>query len=467
MNKGIILLVALFALIAVSNARPLMFFADQTDGVLGISKEWAGLAYAWTTSLKGQNLHRLRIFGVTHINETKTDAWINYKNGTIIEHLALAQNSSLQYYLGDFRVNSTVWSLLTTEQLWVTVASSSHKNGSVSGYFRCRPYQGVSYLSGDQVVSGTGAATGVIGLGWASIDVADIFALPADILDQATTIAASTSFSGRVIHDENGATAVTYHAPATSTETAPSLATATLYYTTNDGEFRGATVDNDFYSLTDGEAYFQVSGTSGDLRGIIYPLLTPTRRAIPYFSTTVNGNTVIPSGGYFTLRYANQEGSNNNQNSYVNLVATSSGGNFTYLGLFYFPSAVTKKNFDLVKALTLEINAQITGSGTWLFELFDSTSGEYIPIGTLTDANTWTAVQVQHWSFAVSDYADNRGQLVARLSVNSASAVSMQLDLFGIRSWTPNAFTNQNWKALTQAFDSQPAVFANKTVINA
>lgn len=465
--RSIIFLVALLmALVAVSNARPLMFFADQTDTLLGINKSWAGLAFAWTNIKKGQTPYRVRIFGATHIGEEKTGAWINFQNGTIIEHLALPTNTSNQYYLGDLRLNASVWDLFTSEQVYVTVASKSHTNGSVSGYFRCRPYQGVSVLDGSQVVSGTPASSSLIGLGWASIDVADIFSLPEDIVAQAAAISASTTFSGRVIHDNNTATSITLHGPADATSTAGVLATATLYGSDDDGVWSGHSVNEDFFSITSYEAYFQVSGSAGDLRGQIYPLLTPTRRNIPFDSETVNGNTVIPSGGWRTLRYANQEGSERNPNSYINLVSTSSGSNFTYLGLFYFNSGVNKAQFELARALTIEVNAKIVGSASWLFEVFDSTSGEYIPLGTLTTADTWTAVQIQHWSFDVPFYADVRGQVAMRVSVNSATSSSLQLDLFGIRTWSPDTRTNAFWKLYTLSFNNLPGEFSNGTTIN-
>jgi len=466
MNRGLLLLVALWALVALSSARPLMFFADQTDGAVGLSNGWAGIVFAWTTLLKGQLNHRVRFFGYNHINETLTDAWIQYKNGTIIEHLAVATSSSQKYILGDYRMNATVWDLLTHEELYVTVASTSHKTGSISGYFRCRPYQGVAALDSAQVIGSTSNAT-ALGLGWASLDVSTIFALPQDILAQDVSIEANTKFNGRVVHDDNGATAVTFNGPANETETASALATATLYGTLNDGKFTNVTVDADFYSISTGNTYFQVSGTSGAIRGQIYPIVSPTQRSIPYFADTVNGNTVLPVGGFSTLRYANQQGSERNPHSFVSLVSTANPTNFTYLGVFYLKSATNKKNFDLVRALTFEMNAKISGTGTWLFEVFDSTTGEFLPVGTLTTADLWTPAYIESWSFDTSSYANTRHQLVVRISVNSAAQSTLYLDLFGIRSWTPSTFANQALKSTIKIVTALSGKFANGTIINA
>jgi hypothetical protein len=465
MNKALLFFVALWALVALSSARPLMFFADQTDAPFGLTNGWSGIATAWTTLAKGQNNHRVRFYGVNRVNETLTDAWINYANGTIIEHLAVTTNSSLRYFLGDYRMNATVWDLLTHEELYVTVASTNHKSGAITGYFRCRPYQGVSVLTAGQVV-GASSTSAAVGLGWASLDVSTIFALPQDILAQDTSIEANTRFNGRVLHGDTGATAVTFNGPANTSETATALATATLYGVTLDGKFTNVTVDADYYSIASGNTYFQVSGTSGIIRGQIYPLLSPTRRAIPYGADTVNGATVLPIGGFSTLRYANQQGAERNPNSFVSLVSTANPTNFTYLGVFYLKSATNKRNFDLVRALTLEMNAKISGTGTWLFEVFDSTTGEFLPVGTLTTADDWTPAYVESWSFDTSDYANTRHQLVVRVSVNSAVQSTLYLDLFGVRSWIPSSLSNQVLKVSVKLANESEGKFANGTIIN-
>jgi len=454
------------AIVAFSSARPLTFFADQTDAHFSLSFGWAGITLAFTTTMKGQNSHRVRFFGAAHLNETITDAWLHYKNNTIIEHLAISTNATNPYFLADFRMNDTIWDLLTHEELYVAVASEDHENGSISGYFRCRPYQGVSVLTAAQVVGGTSNTT-ALGLGWASLDISTIFDLPQDIIDQDESIEANTLFSGRVIHGDNGATAITFNGPANESETASALATATLYNSpTNDGKFSNVTTDADFPSIAFDLTYYQVTGTAGDIRGQIYGLLTPTRRSIPYSVDTVNGATRVPSAGFGTLRYANQDDAERNQNSYVSLISSANPTNFTYLAVFYFKAATNKKNFDLVRALTVEMNARITGTGTWLFEVFDSLNGEFLPLGTLTTADTWTPAYISAYSFDTPNYANTRGQLIMRVSVNSDSQSTLDLDLFGVRSWTPSATSNQALRFDAKVFSAFEGEFTNGTVIN-
>jgi len=455
------------AFVAFASARPLTFFADQTDAPLGLSFGWSGISFAFSTVMKGQNYHRVRFFGLAHLNESVTDAWIGYKNGTVIEHLAIDNvDDQPNYFLADYRMNDTVWDLLTHEELWITVASEDHENGSVAGYFRCRPFQGVAIATADQVVGSTSNSS-TVAIAWGSLDISTIFSLPQDILDQDTSIEANTFFNGRVLVEGGNATAITFNGPANTSESADALATATLYNSpTNDGKFNNVSTDADFPSIAYDQTYYEVTATDGVIRGQIYALLTPTRRAIPFSVDTVNGATNVPSAGFRTLRYANQAGLERNSNSYISLVSSANPTNFTYLAVFYFNAATNKKNNDLVRAITVEMNAKIEGDGTWLFEIFDSTNGEFLPLGTLTTAEDWTPAYIDSFSFDTPNYANNRGQVVMRVSVNSESQSTLFFDLFGIRSWTPSSTSNQALRLYSKILQTQSAEFANGTVVN-
>jgi hypothetical protein len=464
MNKGIILLVALMAFIAFANARPLMFFADQTDGVLGLSLGYHGIAYAWTTFKKGTNYHRVRFFGLNNINETLTDAWIQYSNGSIIDHLAVNSDGTLYYVLGDVRMNEDAFTALLTEQLYLVVATDDEEDGVISGYFRCRPHSGIAFLDASQVLSGSNS-TGV-GIGWGEITVSTIRDLPEDVLEQDTSIEANSLFYGRVVHNNTGTTRVSFHAPANISHTAETLANATLSGLYNDGHFDGVAVTDSFYAIDDGESYFGVDGTDGHIRGQIYPLLAPSHRRIPYNVDTVSGSTTIPSGGFSTLRFANQEGGENNANSYISLLSTAVGSNYTYVGVFYFRGPTNKKNAEIIRAFTVEMNGRITGTGSWLFEFFDSSSGEYIPAATWSVADSWTAAYIDEWDYSVHDYANSRRQLIMRVSVNSASQTNLYLDVFGVRAWVPWGGSNQALRDTVKLLNFYPGEYANGTVIN-
>jgi hypothetical protein len=463
--KSLLILFALMAFVAVANARPLMFFADQTDAPFNISNNWSGIALAFATYKKGQAYHRLRIFGTNHINETLTDAWIQYENGTIIEKLAVSTNSRDRYFLGDVRVGFDAFEALLNEKLYAVVASTNHKNGAIKGWFRARPNQGIAVLTGASVVGGSNSSA--VGLGWGSVEVASIHALPQDVLAQDASIEANSAFYGRVLHNSTNTSAVTFNAPAFETTTAAALATAALSGVYGDARFANITVDADFYSINEAQAYFEVAATSGAIRGQLYPVLVPSHRKIPLSVETVAGATVLPGAGLPTLRYANQEGNERNPNSYISFNAQANPVNFTYIGVVYFSASTNKKNFELVRALTVELNGRISGTGTWLFEFFDSTTGEFVPAATWSTAATWTAAYIDNWAYDVHNYADARQRLVLRVSVNSATATSLNLDLFGIRTWTPWGLSNEVFKSTSKFLNTYPGKFANGTIINA
>lgn len=469
MNKGLLFLVALMAFVAFSSARPLMFFADQTDAFFGISSGSAGITFAYATKLKGQNSHRVRFIGAAHLtNDTITDAYLMFLNKTVVEHLAFNSGAAFPYFRADYRMNDSIMTAMAHEELYIAVASKNHVNGTIAGYFRCRPYQGISFLSTDGVV-GTAPNSSAIGIGWASLDISTIFSLPQDVIAQDNSITSNTAFSGRVIHEADNATVIGFYGPANATETASVLSTATLYNSpTNDGKFASTNVTADFLSIAIDDTYFQVTALNGDIRGQVYALLTPTRRAIPYAVDTVNGITNVPAAGFGTLRYANMEGTDKNSNSFVSAVATTNPTNFTYLAVYTFKAATNKKNSDLVRAITIEMNVQITGTGTWLFEVFDDSLKEFLPIGTLSQKSAgsgWTPAFIDSFSLDTTDYATSHEQMIIRVSVNSASSTSILFDLFGIRSWTPSFTSNQVFKAQSKALSFLPAQFINGTII--
>jgi len=370
--------------------------------------------------------------------------------------------------LGDLRVNGSIFHELLREEIYVTVASEGHSNGTITGYFRCRPHSGIAILDSTQVLAGS-VSTGS-GIGWASIDISTIHSLPTDILDQVASIQANSLFNGRVLHNDTNVTAITFNAPANFSVTAPALASATLSGVYNDGKFTDVTVDPDFYSIDTYESYYEVASAtaSNNIRGNIYPVLTPSRRRIPYNVQTVSGTTIYPGAGLGTLRWANQQGSDSNSNSYITLRSEDIGGTFTYIGLFTFPAGTNNKNFELVRALTTEINARIQGTGTWLLEFFDDVTSTFIPVCTLSDTTFggWTAAYQDNWDFAVSDYSSTRHQLSVRVSVATTVQSTLYLDLFAVRSWVPGAGSNQALKSVVQFLNTYPGEFANGTQIN-
>jgi hypothetical protein len=311
-------------------------------------------------------------------------------------------------------------------------------------------------------------------MGWMEVGL-DLDNPPQDIVAQDTKITNSASLSGRVLHNVTSATSVTFNGVGLSDQTADILATATLYGAYNDGKFVNEPFNNLAVGISLGATYFQVSSASGDIRGQIYPLLKRTLKRYPYKADTVNGNTIVPAKGFATLRRENLIGNENNQNSYVNLVSSLSTSNYTYLGVFYFNGAVNRRNVDLVRGYNIDLNARIGGAGTWLFEIFDATSGQFLPVGTLTSASsntTWIDTSIVKFVYGVKDYLNKRSQLAIRISVNSASSTSMALDVFSVRTWIPGSIrdyepgANEAFKDTIKLLNTYPGKFKNGTLYN-
>jgi len=470
MNKILLFLVALVLFVALAQARPIMFIASQTDGIFSITNGWVGVSYAYVTIGKGQDLNRIRIFGLSNINETYTGAWINYANGTIIAQIAFGLTTSERYYLGDLRLNDTIFTAFLNNEIYLTVASASHTKGSISGYFQCKPHIGFAHLNSLQFNNSGGISTTKnYGYGYAQIYVGvQTTGLPNDILAQDEDIASTSVFQGSIVY--NGSfTGASFNGPANASETASALATGTIHNTSfsiNYASWSNVTINSDFYSIDTGDTYYELNSTSGDIRGQVYPLVSPTRRAIPFAINTVDGNTTLPTGGFATLRYANQEGTEKNFNSFARFEAVSDGTNFTYLSVVSFQRSTNKKNNNIMRALTLEMNLRIIGTGTWFFEFYDPTLQEFIPAGTISSASVWTPAYIDNYQVAVSEYPNNRGVINVRVSTSSDVATTLWVDLMGLRGWIPSSNSNKYFKDLVKVDLALPAKYANGTEIN-
>jgi hypothetical protein len=282
-----------------------------------------------------------------------------------------------------------------------------------------------------------------------------------DIVTQDTEVATTSLFNGRVVHNSTGSTFVTMNGPANRTETNTAIATASLSGTFNDGKFNNVSTNDNFLYIDDGLLYYLVDGTAGQIRGQIYPLVTYTRRQVPFKVRTTAGTTRVSNvTGFSTLRFANQAGANKNLNSYITL---STDSNNEYQGLFYYKSATNRKNFELVRGLSLELNAKVTGStaGTWNIEFFDSTTGLFITTATLKSSNfaNWFPGYVDYFYSSTAEFANNRKEFIIRVSTTGNTAASqLNLDLFGVRYWIPGSFTNAVWRQAVKLLLTLPAV---------
>jgi hypothetical protein len=462
MSKGIfVVLLVLCALLAIASARPIMFLAEELDtNLVNITNGWSGIAMAWVTLSKGNSNHRVRVFGNDNINDTLTNAWLTFANGTIVANLKISTNKADHYIVGDLRINATIWSYLNQEKLVVIVASSKFPKGAIGGLLQCRPSMAVAFLTGGAVV-GTASNSTTIGLAFSWIySTAFATGLPQDLIQQDNAVVAGLRFKSRAIYNATGVTSATFNAPANTTSVAPALVNLT---NGADVSFVAAftPVTTTFFAANQYQAYVQVNTAvrpNGDVRGQLIPTLGLTRRAIPYSVQSVTGSFSAPNG-LETLRHPNMQGVQKNFGSFVSCVAqqTTPGTNFTFEALFKFPASTTRRNFNLVRGLSIELNLRLFGSGTWSFDWFDSETGGNVNAATFSTPGNWTAGFADYFAVDASTFANNRRQLVVRVTFNAATSSTLWIDLFGIRAYQPDALSNQILKPFAQIIDILPA----------
>jgi len=471
MSKAfILLLVALVALVAVVEARPIIYFARQTSDSASSANGWLGNVVGYLTITKGRQNHRFRIYGAHNINDTVTGAWLTFSNGTQITELGISESNTAatgRYIVADLRINQTVFDLLINSELYVTVYSERFSDGAISGVFRSRPNTGVARLTGDAVVP-SAVSTEASGFGYTFISDPDASTLPLDLVQQTSLLLNNASFDAQILHNVTGATEAIFAGPANDTSTATTLVTIPNASTEGASVIIGSTpVTSDFYSQQLGLAYLQVNSatnTAGEIRGTVYPTLGRTRRAIPTVVETVAGTTSAPNG-YATLRFANQQDNERNDNSFITLTTTadSSTGNFTYQAFFRFPAAASRRNYNNIRGLVLELNLRQFGDATWNFDFYDSTTGEHIPTATFSSPGLWTPGYSDYFLSDVHEFNNNRGQLIVRVTVNSATTSTLWVDLFAVRSYEPTAITNEVVRSFILQASLLPSVLGSES----
>jgi len=227
MNKTFfILLLALAALVAFVEARPIIYFARQIDSSANTTNNWYGNVIAYTTITKGRNNHRLRIYGSHNINETVTGAWLTFSNGTKIIELGISESddaSDGRYIVADVRINFTIYDHLVTDSLHVTIYTEDFEDGAISGVFRSRPNTGIARLLGERMVPAVDSEA--VGFGYTFIADPDAATLPLDLVQQTNLLLNNVTFDSQIIHNASNATGASFHAPSNDTSTAPLLAT--------------------------------------------------------------------------------------------------------------------------------------------------------------------------------------------------------------------------------------------------
>jgi hypothetical protein len=448
MSKAIfvvlLVLSVLIALVSYCSARPIIYTAIMSDTRLSnVTNGYRANAIGLVTITKGRLNHRLRVYGVHNIlNDTITAAWLVYTNQTKVAEIGFAPpDSRLRYVRGDVRLNVTVYGHLLSHTLGLTIYTERFPDGATFGVFHARPNTGVAGMDGSSVVPP--ASNDYSGLGYAYIANPDN--VPLDLIQQTNLLLSNATFDAQIIHNVTNATSASYNT-ANTTATGPVLANIPLGAEGSAWVEGFQPVTGEFYGQQILLSYLQVDSSlfpAGAIRGQVLPTLGRTRRAIPEKIDTIFGVTNVP-GSLNTLRWANQQGTERNDASFISLVTTQVGGagNFTYQGFFHFEARASRRNFDIIRGLTLELNVRQFGAGTWNFDYFDASTGAHVPTATFSTPGNWTIGIADYFQHDASSLNTLRKQLVLRITATGLTSSTLWIDLFGIRSYEPTATAN-------------------------
>jgi len=415
--------------------RPAVFVSQINDPTQ--TNNWTGVAVAFTTHKGAHYGNRLSIFGAVTVSSAIIKVTLVTQTGLLIGNLKWNNTLSakLQYVYGTVQLNSSQTLNLLRDKVGILVYTTAFPTGAIGGLFYLSPYSFIAALSNVNVVGASANSTDTnIGLGLVNIyPTATTF--PTDIV-QADTLFLNTLVSeGLIVSDVINATTATLSNASINQvgNTLNTFTNAPLYsYKLNNG----SVTLNIISLLYSGQGYLQINSVpypSGDVRGQLYPLVAPRRRVVPATFTPTTGAL---TGSLSALYRATQYSSNNNRNSYVNLIPN----NGSFDGYFLFQLPFNKANLEDVRMFTLDINARVTDGATWTIYYYNYFSLAYELYGTFS-SKTWQLAFLDNYDYVTFNYISANGFMRIRLTATAAT-VPMNLDEFTIRPWTPNADAN-------------------------
>jgi len=440
--KGILIIIAIVAIFCSQvEARPGYWIMKQNGAILNTSTGWAGAVLAYSTSSNGINSHHLTIFGINTINTTITNVTLNSALGVVATlKWNNTQSKYNQYIYGRVTLNHTSYTALTQDALAVVVYTSKYPQGAISGYFYQRAYSFVAALTPDGIVGTTPTDTDT---GLAIVDIYSKTADPigVDLIQYNNDFLGNLTMSAFVISNVKASTGAAVAGPAYLNTTASPYAVLTPYNYYYYGVFPNASaiLNSNLAALLYGYSYVQINSTAwplGDIRGQLYPTVGNRRREVPsLFTQGTNGNLV----GYLSSCFrATQYGTNNNPNSYIQLIPTPATSTFT--GYFRFQMPVSTSNLQNIRYLTLNMNAKSAGGALWNFYAYNYATSTYVLFGTFS-SEFWYQVFYNVYDYNVQYYVNDLGYVTMKVESTAATG-PLYLDQFTVRPWVPS--TNAN-----------------------
>jgi len=271
--------------------------------------------------------------------------------------------------------------------------------------------------------------------------------LPVDIQAANAVFLNSLAMNARIVHDVPSSTGGFMFGPAlrnaTSNQTLLTLTQGNQSYYIHNATINPAIASVMFDALAKDEAYLVVDSAKypfGEIRGNLLTTCETKRRQIAdrIFVTagTISGSLDV------TLR-ASLTGTLFRKNSYVGFLPSNSSG---FSMVFTFQLPISKKNTNLIRGLTMDLNLRTLDGAVWLFEWYNAVSQTWITAGSFQQTN-WTFGFVNYFAKDVANLVDINGGVSVRVS-NPTAKTPLYVDQFTIQPWVPKEATNSIMRAV-------------------
>jgi hypothetical protein len=455
MKAFIVLLIALFAFVAVSEARPLAFAAALTAGKVNQVGNDVGVAYAVVGDMKGnrQRTHVVGWFSNT-ANANVSAAWLASAAGDKFIQIPLASaaaNNTLNggrfFYVKTF-LNST-HSALWSNSLFVNLYDS---NGAVliGGPLTSAPRTGIAQLTAGSVVPAQSNAFQGTGF----FQLADPAVSTNNLVDLYNAYYSGFNIESAIVHDVTDATAASVYGNSNATTVGDVLTAvaggAQYFYQT------AATTNSDFYGIDYYANYFAVGTAAtpaGVIRGNLIPVAKMTRSLTVKGWETQVGN-ITGGANAQTLKKANKWGDKVLRDQYIlNLTSASnadSGGANLFVGTFTFSAPVGRKVNETLRGIKLETYFTASTNDLWEVSLL-TRSNSYVVIGSYQSAATNFQYGETHWFNDASRFITANNEIVVRITANPAVGAYLSVDQLNLQAFVPNARAVRLVKTLAKA----------------
>jgi hypothetical protein len=439
MKAFIVLLIALFAFVAISEARPTAYSALLTGSKVGTTSSDIGVAHALVAPQRaGKQL--VRVFGAfsnTTANVTVASAWLTLPSGERQAQLPLGTSATLlggRYFYGRVYLNVSARPALFANHLAVTLFDAANAT-IIGGNLTATPYTGIATLGG--------AGNATSGLGYVAL------ALPtpasADLFDQYRYYYTSVTPEAGIVHSIAAPTAGELYGNNVTGVTPRVLAALVggeqKYYLAPAPVTGGTSAD--FYGVDKLADYFSVTAAASTT-GTVYPAVKKTR-SLSLKSFAADIGTFTPEAFFTpsTLKKANDWpfAATKPNKAQLTLNAAPDATTGVFSGSFIFNSPVGITANETLRGLAIETSFRTTAAGLWEVSIFDQVAKANIVVGTHSTVATGTAyTKGEARVFQdIQRFIGTNNDIIIRISASGVTGTTLEIDQLALRGYVPSA----------------------------